>query len=283
MRRAVSRRYFEFSVTSGIWRVSRDQKPTKTDGARHPGNGCVDGRRPLERSRSVLVAEQVLRAPLPPHWKQYQRKDGSGEGFFYNTQTHESLLEYPQEGYFLELMALERKKKLSRGATETIPRPRSPVKATEPSCRDAELDELCRQHADEEKKRHDTALVQLRKEQQGEIEQIKVQYMRAIHAAEESQAEDVERLKPSHQKVICRLRKEQETKVAHLRESLPRGKWLFGLCNREWRRFRGSPMSLIEADTHNQTFSIKPPVHIGDGQLSGFATCDRPESSSRPR
>jgi hypothetical protein len=273
------------------------------------------------------IAEQALKAPPPPHWKQYRRKDGKGDVFYYNSQTNESSWDHPQEGYFLDLMALEKKKKLSRREIEAIPTPDQPLAPTrsakpipastsprppKPARRpsgesekeelqrklEAELDELRTAHRlrldelrrkheasaddlnkfiaqkqqqsaatkleireikaeiehwratrdnarrqghqlgqdtnqqemedlqathlrriDDERKKHNEAMVQLQQKQQAEIEQIKAQHARAVQVAtdaEEPESAGPERLKASHQKVIGQLRKEQQNEVANM-------------------------------------------------------------------
>ena len=48
---------------------------------------------------------------LPPGWKVYQRKDGTGDPFYFNSRTGESLWDHPLDAHFKELFLKEKAKK----------------------------------------------------------------------------------------------------------------------------------------------------------------------------
>jgi hypothetical protein len=84
------------------------------------------------------VALEALRAPIPPGWKLYTRKDGSGEPFYFNIRTGESLWDHPQDEEFKARFREEKQKKLASGKPSQ-PRPSGKLAltkaATPPSAR----------------------------------------------------------------------------------------------------------------------------------------------------
>jgi hypothetical protein len=57
------------------------------------------------------IARDGIKAPDPPGWKLYQRKDGSGEPFYFNCTTGESLWAHPLDQHFRDLFTTEKRKK----------------------------------------------------------------------------------------------------------------------------------------------------------------------------
>lgn len=57
------------------------------------------------------IAREALKAPIPKGWKLYQRKDGTGEPFYFNGKTGESLWDHPLDQYFKDKFAEEKRKK----------------------------------------------------------------------------------------------------------------------------------------------------------------------------
>lgn len=58
------------------------------------------------------IAREALKAKIPPGWKLYQRKDGSGDPFYFNSDTGESLWDHPLDAHYKQLFADEKKKKI---------------------------------------------------------------------------------------------------------------------------------------------------------------------------
>ena len=58
------------------------------------------------------IAREALKAKIPPGWKLYQRKDGSGDPFYFNSETGESLWDHPLDAHYKQLFADEKKKKV---------------------------------------------------------------------------------------------------------------------------------------------------------------------------
>lgn len=63
------------------------------------------------------IAREALKAKIPPGWKLYQRKDGSGDPFYFNGTTGESLWDHPLDAHYKQLFAEEKKKKASVPST----------------------------------------------------------------------------------------------------------------------------------------------------------------------
>lgn len=67
----------------------------------------------LKNDRDLFwIARDALKAKIPPGWKLYQRKDGSGDPFYFNSDTGESLWDHPLDSHFKKLFAEEKEKKL---------------------------------------------------------------------------------------------------------------------------------------------------------------------------
>ena len=62
------------------------------------------------------IAREALLAKIPPGWKLYQKKDGSGDPFYFNVKTGESSWDHPLDQHYKDLFAAEKRKK-SRGLT----------------------------------------------------------------------------------------------------------------------------------------------------------------------
>ena len=70
----------------------------------------------LQKDRDLFwIAKEALMAPIPDGWKLYQRKDGSGEPFYFNQKTGESLWDHPLDKHYKELFLAEKKKKMTGG------------------------------------------------------------------------------------------------------------------------------------------------------------------------
>ena len=63
-----------------------------------------------EDNKYLWIAKEALTAKLPAPWKQYQKKDGSGEPFYFNTETGESSWEHPLDQHFKEMYQKEKEK-----------------------------------------------------------------------------------------------------------------------------------------------------------------------------
>merc|ERR1719498_609600 len=62
----------------------------------------------LEEDRELLwIARQGLKAPLPSEWKPCQRRD-TGDIFYYNFETEESVWDHPCDKYFIQLFQDEK-------------------------------------------------------------------------------------------------------------------------------------------------------------------------------
>jgi hypothetical protein len=72
------------------------------------------------------IARDALKAPIPPGWKLYQRRDGSGEPFYFNEKTGESLWDHPLDKQFKEKFAAEKRKKSNPDALDTKAKPLPP-------------------------------------------------------------------------------------------------------------------------------------------------------------
>lgn len=59
------------------------------------------------------IAREALKAKIPPGWKLYQRKDGSGDPFYFNSDTGESLWDHPMDEHYKKLFAEEKEKKMN--------------------------------------------------------------------------------------------------------------------------------------------------------------------------
>ncbi|EAY07080.1 WW domain containing protein [Trichomonas vaginalis G3] len=57
------------------------------------------------------IAREALTVPLPAGWKIYQRKDGTGDPFYFNSRTGESLWDHPLDEQFKQLFIKEKAKK----------------------------------------------------------------------------------------------------------------------------------------------------------------------------
>jgi hypothetical protein len=57
------------------------------------------------------IAKEALKAPIPPGWKLYQRKDGTGDPFYFNAKSGQSLWDHPMDQHYKELFAEEKSKK----------------------------------------------------------------------------------------------------------------------------------------------------------------------------
>ena len=49
------------------------------------------------------IAIDALMAPIPKGWKLYQRKDGTGDPFYFNSKTGESLWDHPLDQHFKDI------------------------------------------------------------------------------------------------------------------------------------------------------------------------------------
>lgn len=68
----------------------------------------------LPRDKSLLwIAKEALTAQIPPPWKYYQRKDGTGEPFYFNPLTGESIWDHPLDRQYKQLFLEEQKKLLA--------------------------------------------------------------------------------------------------------------------------------------------------------------------------
>ena len=66
----------------------------------------------LEKDQDLFwIAREALTVSLPPGWKVYQRRDGSGDPFYFNSRTGESLWDHPLDAHFKELFLKEKAKK----------------------------------------------------------------------------------------------------------------------------------------------------------------------------
>lgn len=61
------------------------------------------------------IAQEALKAPIPTGWKLYQKKDGSGEPFYFNSKTGESLWDHPLDQHYKDMFEQEKKKKIMGG------------------------------------------------------------------------------------------------------------------------------------------------------------------------
>ena len=57
------------------------------------------------------IAKEALKAPIPPGWKLYQRKDGTGEPFYFNGKTGEFCWDHPLDSHYKELFAAKKREK----------------------------------------------------------------------------------------------------------------------------------------------------------------------------
>ena len=57
------------------------------------------------------IAKEALKAPIPQGWKLYQRKDGTGEAFYFNSKTGESLWDHPLDSHYKELFKEKKREK----------------------------------------------------------------------------------------------------------------------------------------------------------------------------
>lgn len=74
----------------------------------------------LQNDRDLFwIAKEALQAPIPPGWKLYQRKDGTGEPFYFNLKTGESLWDHPLDAHYKELFKEEKAKKMRGGSFPT--------------------------------------------------------------------------------------------------------------------------------------------------------------------
>ena len=69
----------------------------------------------LETDQDLFyIAKEALLADLPADWKLYQKKDGSGEPFYFNLKTGESIWDHPLDKYYKELFQTQKELKKKR-------------------------------------------------------------------------------------------------------------------------------------------------------------------------
>jgi hypothetical protein len=92
----------------------------------------LGGKMPEDRDL-MWIARDALKAPIPPGWKLYQRKNGDGEPFYFTKKTGQSLWDHPLDQHFKDLFAQERPKKAEGGGSAAnrpppaIGRPSGPI------------------------------------------------------------------------------------------------------------------------------------------------------------
>ena len=80
----------------------------------------------LEKDQDLFwIAREALTVSLPPGWKVYQRKDGTGEPFYFNSRTGESLWDHPLDAHFKELFLKEKAKKEEMAKAPASNRPQA--------------------------------------------------------------------------------------------------------------------------------------------------------------
>jgi hypothetical protein len=134
----------------------------------------LGGKMPEDRDL-LWIGRDALKAPIPAGWKLYQRKDGSGDPFYFNRKTGESLWDHPLDQHFKALFASEKRKKIEGGSPARPPRV------------DDDLRVL--------RERGDSAKAELQQRQEAELQELeaahrrKVDALRAAHAAEQAEQE----------------------------------------------------------------------------------------------
>lgn len=67
-----------------------------------------------EDNAYLWIAKEALQTPLPPEWKAYQKKDDSGQPFYFNSKTGESIWEHPLDESFRKKYQEEKKKQTEK-------------------------------------------------------------------------------------------------------------------------------------------------------------------------
>ena len=85
------------------------------------------GMDPDEDKDLLWIAKEAFLAKVPPPWKQYQKKDGPGDPFYFNTVTGESTYEHPLDAHYKEVYLREKAKLQKQSKTnEEKPKQNTP-------------------------------------------------------------------------------------------------------------------------------------------------------------
>eukprot|EP01052_Picozoa_sp_SAG31_P025224 SAG31_NODE_2199_length_6208_cov_3.935996_3_plen_390_part_00 len=85
------------------------------------------GMDPMEDTELLWIAQQALTAPLPPNWTEHT-DPMSGDSYYHNEQTMETVWEHPCDEYFRNLYQSLKETKIQRAAKfATVPAMVSPI------------------------------------------------------------------------------------------------------------------------------------------------------------
>lgn len=166
----------------------------------------------LPQDKPLLwIAEEALTAKIPPPWKYYCRKDGSGQPFYFNPETGESLWDHPLDKKYKELFQQEKKKLLN--ATK----PQSALKnSPKQSITSSEFD-----NDYSPPKANITPTKQSKKKQNSSQELLSTEKTAQIpKAAQEMFDEDINGLMQEHELYMKQLQAENEAKIHEMEVKL---------------------------------------------------------------
>ncbi|EAY16359.1 WW domain containing protein [Trichomonas vaginalis G3] len=167
----------------------------------------------LPRDKSLLwIAKEALTAKIPPPWKYYQRKDGTGEPFYFNPLTGESLWDHPLDKQYKQLFQQEQKKLLaSMNPPSALKQSPNDTKPNSENTKPSNIDEIDLPKAQISPPKIKEKLQQQEKEIEPQISKGKLREV--FH-------DEIEEMISNHEDEIQQLKEDFQTKYEIMRNRL---------------------------------------------------------------